>query len=172
MIEKYLKNKETEITDDDLDITSLENDLRKGYVSEKDVQGRIDTAVKTANTDATTKYSQLENTYNETVKTLSAVNEKNATLSLQMKMMKHGFKEENFDEISKLRKSLYADEKDDEKAIAGIAEKFKGTYFKEGDSKPETPPDGEFGSNGNSHRKDVKITRNTPLSELIIKKGE
>lgn len=172
MIEKYLKNKETEITDDDLDITSLENDLRKGYVSEKDVQGRIDTAVKTANTDATTKYSQLENTYNETVKTLSAVNEKNATLSLQMKIMKHGFKEENFDEISKLRKSLYADEKDDEKAIAGIAEKFKGTYFKEADSKPETPPDGEFGGNGNSHRKDVKITRNTPLSELIIKKGE
>lgn len=172
MIEKYLKNKEIKITDDDLDITSLENDLRKGYVSDKEVQGRIDTAVKTANTDATTKYSQLENTYNDTVKTLSAVNEKNATLSLQMKMMKHGFKEENFDEISKLRKSLYADEKDDEKAIAGIAEKFKGTYFKEADSKPETPPDGQFGSNGNSHRKDVKITRNTPLSELIIKKGE
>ena len=116
MIEKYLKNKETKITDDDLDITSLENDLRKGYVSDKEVQSRIDTAVKTANTDATTKYSQLENTYNDTVKNLNAVNEKNATLSLQMKMMKHGFKEENFDEISKLRKSLYADEKDDEKA--------------------------------------------------------
>ena len=172
MIEKYLKNKETKITDDDLDITSLENDLRKGYVSEKDVQGRIDTAVKTANTDATTKYSQLENTYNDTVKNLNAVNEKNATLSLQMKMMKHGFKEENFDEISKLRKSLYADEKDDEKAIAGIAEKFKGTYFKEADSNPETPPDGQFGSNGNSHRKDVKITRNTSLSDLFYKKGE
>lgn len=172
MIEKYLKNKETKITDDDLDITSLENDLRKGYVSEKDVQGRIDTAVKTANTDATTKYSQLENTYNDTVKTLSAVNEKNATLSLQMKMMKHGFKEENFDEISKLRKSLYADEKDDEKAIAGIAEKFKGTYFKEADTKPETPPDGEFKSNSNEHRKDIKITRNTSLSDLFYKKGE
>ena len=89
MIEKYLKSKETKITDDDLDITSLENDLRKGYVSDKEVQSRIDTALKTANTDATTKYSQLENTYNDTVKNLNAVNEKNATLSLQMKMMKH-----------------------------------------------------------------------------------
>lgn len=173
MIEKYLKNKEIKITDDDVDITSLENDLRKGYVSDNDVQNRIDEAVNTANTNATNKYSQLENTYNDTVKNLNAVNEKNATLTLQMKMMKHGFKEENFDEISKLRKSLYADEKDDEKAIAGIAEKFKNTYFEEATpTKLETPPDGEFGGNANKHRKDVKITRNTSISSLFYKKGE
>ena len=173
MIEKYLKNKEIKITDDDVDITSLEKDLRKGYVSDNDVQTKIEEAVNTANTNATDKYSQLENTYNDTVKSLNAVNEKNATLTLQMKMMKHGLKEENFDEISKLRKSLYADEKDDEKAIAGIAEKFKNTYFKETTPiKPETPPDGEFGGNANEHRKDVKITRNTSISNLFYKKGE
>lgn len=173
MIENYLKNKDIQISDNDMDMEALGAELRKGYISEKDVQTKIATAVKEANIKATNDYTTLETNYNETVKNLNAVNEKNATLSLQMKMMKHGFKEENFDEISKLRNSLYADEKDDEKAILSIAEKFKNTYFeKEKDGSLKTPPDGQLGNADGKMKKEIKINRNTSISDLIVKKGE
>lgn len=173
MIENYLKNKDIQISDNDMDMEALGTELRKGYVLEKDVQTRIDNAVKEANTQATANYTTLESNYNETVKNLNAVNEKNATLNLQMKMLKHGFKEENFNEIATLRNSLYKDEKDDEKAIASIAEKFKNTYFeREKEGSLETPPDGKFGSAGGKDKKEIKINRNTSISDLVVKKGE
>lgn len=168
-LKDYLKNKDINITNDDFDISALENKIREGYLTEKDVQTRIDSAVKEAIKKATNDYSTLETNYNDTVKNLNASNEKNVRLNLQMKMMEHGFKKENFDEIEKLRASLYADEKDDEKAISSIAEKFKGTYFEE-KNKPETPPDGQFGSNGRNDKKEIKITRNTSINDLVIRK--
>lgn len=60
-------------------------------------------------------------------------------LSLENKLVKKGFKEENFDEVVKLRNSLYADEKDDDKAIEGIVTRFKNTYFPEAEKKNNIP---------------------------------
>ena len=48
-IKKYIKNKDIEITNDDIDITKLENDLRKGYELSSDVENRVSKAVEEAN---------------------------------------------------------------------------------------------------------------------------
>ena len=37
-IEKYLKNKEEDITNDNIDFTKLQKDLTKGYVKESDIE--------------------------------------------------------------------------------------------------------------------------------------
>ena len=80
-------------------------------------------------------------------------------------MMSHGFKKDQFEEIAKLRSSLFADEQDDEKAIAGIAEKFKGTYFSQSASKPN---DGPLKGDGVA-KPEIKVTRNTSIKDLMKK---
>ena len=57
-----------------------------------------------------------------------------------------GFKEDQFEKVSKMRSSLYADEKDDLKAIDKIVNDFKGTFFPEANTK--TPVPNEPGFNG------------------------
>ena len=116
-------------------------------------------------------YTTLENNYNNQTKILSDTNEKMARVSLESKLVRKGFKEENFDEVVKLRNSLYADEKDDQKAIDMIADKFKNTYFAQEEKTPYTPaPNENGGVNGNngSKTKDIKITRNTSIKDLLI----
>ena len=96
-----------------------------------------------------------------------------ARVSLESKLVRKGFKEENFDEVVKLRNSLYAEEKDDQKAVDQIAEKFKNTYFAE--EKKETPytpapnENGVNGGNNGSQGNDIKITRTTSIKDLFIK---
>jgi predicted nucleotidyltransferase len=110
-IEKYLKNKEAGITNDNIDFDSLTKDIRKGYVDEKEVDSRIKSAVDTQLKESTQKYVDLENKYNDLEKRNTDLTSKNQTLSLERTMIGQGFKEESFDEVSKLRQSLYADEK-------------------------------------------------------------
>lgn len=170
-IEKYLKNKDIKITNDDIDIDSLTKDLRNGYVNEKEVDSRIDSAVKSQLKDSTEKYAKLESDYNALEKRNADLTANNQTLSLEKTMLGQGFKEENFKEVSQLRQSLYADEKDDKIAIQKVAERFKSTYFPE--SKPTVPPvPNEAGmtnnNNGQAIVKTPNVNRKTRVSDLFI----
>ena len=63
----YLKNKDLKITNDDIDIDKLTSDLRKGYVSESEVESRVEKATKDLSAEDSRKYSNLENSYNDMV---------------------------------------------------------------------------------------------------------
>ena len=171
-ITKYLKNKDIKITNDDLDLNAIEKDVYEGYTKNSEIK-QPDYSGYVAKTDfdkLQTDYTTLENNYNTTVKTLSDTNKKMARVSLESKLVRKGFKEENFDEVVKLRKSLYADEKDDQKAVDQIAEKFKNTYFpvkETGQTYNQAPNEGSNKS-GNSKKQDIKITRSTSIKDLFI----
>ena len=171
-ITDYLTNKDVKITDKDFDIEKLENDIRKGYIKETEVESRIDSQKKTWEAekgkeydDLKTKYAVLEKSYNDTVSNLDKANKDLSSERLKTTMMSHGFKKDQFEEIAKLRSSLFAGEQDDEKAIAGIAEKFKGTYFSQLASKPNNGP---LKGDGVA-KQEIKVTRNTSIKDLMKK---
>lgn len=171
-ITKYLKNKEITISNDDLDLNAMEKDLYKGYTKNSDIP-KTDYSGYVKKEDYTklqNDYATLETSYNNQTKVLSDTNDKMARVSLESKLVRKGFKEENFDEVVKLRNSLYADEKDDQKAVDSIAEKFKNTYFAEEkkSSTPFTQAPNEGGVNGTNAPKDIKISRTTSIKDLII----
>lgn len=171
-ITKYLKNKDITISNDDLDLDKMSKDLYKGYTKNSDIEKPDYSGyVKKEDFDKLqSDYTTMENNYNNQTKILSDTNEKMARVSLESKLVRKGFKEENFDEVVKLRNSLYADEKDDQKAVDSIAERFKNTYFAE-EKPPYTPaPNENGGVNGNNGSKtnDIKITRNTSIKDLIL----
>lgn len=174
-IEKYLTNKEIKITDKDFDIDALTKDLRAGYVDEKEVDNRIKVAVDNQLKDSTTKYTDLESKYNDLEKRNADLSSKNNRLSLEKEMIGQGFKEEQFDEVSKLRDSLFSEEKDNKVAIQKVAERFKSTYFP--DTKPTVPPiPNEAGINGGTNNKQeitsnpIEVNRKTKVSSLFIEK--
>ena len=174
-ITKYLKNKDITISNDDLDLDKMSKDLYKGYTKNSDIEKPDYSGyVKKEDFDKLqSDYTTLENNYNNQTKILSDTNEKMARVSLESKLVRKGFKEENFDEVVKLRNSLYADEKDDDKAIEGIVTRFKNTYFREAKKKnniPFTQAPNEGGVNGNNANtgKDIKITRGTSIKDLMI----
>lgn len=172
-ITKYLKNKDIKISNEDLDLEAMSKDVYKGYTKNSDIkQPDYSGYVTKADFDKLQNdYTALEGNYNTTVKTLSDTNDKMARVSLESKLVRKGFKEENFDEVVKLRNSLYADEKDDQKAVDQIAEKFKNTYFAEEKKTPYTPaPNENGGVNGNNGGRDndIKITRNTSIKDLFV----
>ena len=172
-ITKYLKNKDITISNDDLDLEKLSSDLRKGYTKNSDIkEPDYSGYVKKEDFDKLqSDYTTMETNYNNQTKVLSDTNEKMARVSLESKLVRKGFKEENFDEVVKLRNSLYADEKDDQKAVDSIAERFKNTYFAQENKTPYTPaPNENGGVNGNNGSKtnDIKITRNTSIKDLFI----
>lgn len=167
---KYVKNKDLQITNDDIDIEKLTNDLRKGYISENDVASRIDDAKKEWDPKTTTEYTDLQSSYETAIKDLDTANSSIKTKNLELEMMSKGFKKDDFKEVSNLRNSLYADEKDDSKAIENIASRFKDTYFKVIED-PKNDYDNNFiKNNEGSKTKEIKITRNTSLADLKIKK--
>ncbi len=176
-ITKYLKNKDVKINNDDFDFDAMKKDLYKGYTKNEDIKPPKDMVSKADYDKLQSDYSSLETNYNNTVKTLGDTNDKMARVSLESKLVRKGFKDEDFDEVIKLRNSLYADEKDDQKAVDSIAEKFKNTYFANtnntNNGTPYTPAPNEAGiggKNGNSDNKgrDIKITRNTSIHDLMI----
>ena len=172
-IANYLKNKDITISNDDLDLEKLSSDLRKGYTKNSDIkEPDYSGYVKKEDFDKLqSDYTTMETNYNNQTKVLSDTNEKMARVSLESKLVRKGFKEENFDEVVKLRNSLYADEKDDQKAVDIIAERFKNTYFAQENKTPYTPaPNENGGVNGNNgpKTKDIKITRNTSIKDLFI----
>lgn len=170
-ISKYITNKDIQLSNEDINLEKLENDIRKGYVLSDEVEKARQEALKENTTNYTAleeKYNTLEKSYNdiETRNTQLTTNEKN--LKLQVEMVSQGFKKENLEEISALRNSLFKDEEDDAKAVSMIKEKYKATYFPEVEQKPVIPNETSFNST-TEPKKEIKITRKTSLRDLIIK---
>ena len=172
-IKKYIKNKDIEISNDDFDITKLENDLRKGYELSSDVDKKVSDAVaeanktsKTAYDELQTKYNEIQTKYDDIEKRNTDITERNKALQLENVMTREGFKEEDFKDISSMRYSMFGDEKDDAKAISQIKEKFKNTYFP---TEPVKPKDDLPINNGSVEPPKPQVTRKTNISEIVNK---
>jgi hypothetical protein len=87
-----------------------------------------------------------------------------------VEIISQGFKKDDIGEVSKLRNTIYADEQDNSKAIGMIKERYGATFFPqvEETKKVEVPEDTAF-NQPTKPQEDIKITRNTKISSLIIK---
>lgn len=170
-IEKYLKNQDITLTNEDIDTERLIKDLQNGMISETEANSRVENAKKEWQKESTKAYADLESKYNELEKRNGDLTTSYAQLKLENVMTREGFKEENFKEVAQLRSSLYAEEKDDNKAIESIKEKFKSTYFPEDNKTPFTPAPNEAGVKANqdsgAKKEEIKITRDTSLKDLM-----
>lgn len=168
-LSKYLINKDVQITNDDFDTEKLSKDLYKGYKSNAEVEKELKGLVSKDDYDKLqANYSKLEDTYNSTINTLNDTNNKMARITLESKLTRKGFKESDFDDVINIRKSIYANEKDDNKAIDEIAEKFKNTYFPT-KSEYSPAPNEEPLNNSNTKIDNIKITRSTSVKDLLLK---
>ncbi len=169
-IKKYLKNNEINITNDDLDIDKLTKDLTKGMVNAE--EATKDLVPKSDLDRLSGEMATLQANYETTVKSLDDVNDKNKTLSLEKEMIGLGFKEEHFDEVSKLRNTLFSDEADDKKAIGLVKEKYNATYFPTNQKTDVVVPnEGNLQTKSTTKTEQpIKVGRLTKFSDLIIKK--
>ena len=161
-IKKYIKNKDIELSNDDFDIDKLESDLRKGFVSQDEVE-EVNISSKTEYDTLKKQYEELQNNVNDYEKRNTDLVEKNKSLSLENVMTRAGFKEEDFKDISAMRYSMYG-ELDDVKAIESIKEKYKNTYFP---TQPEKPKDDLPINNGVSKPVEPKVNRLTKIKDLM-----
>lgn len=168
-IEKYLTNKDITLTNDDIDTAKLIKDLQNGMINESEAEKRIEDARKEWEKESTKSYSELEAKYNDLEKRNADLTSKNSQLHLQNVMTREGFKEEQFEEISKLRTSMYAED-DDETAVKNIKEKFKNTYFPEPEKvvTPVVPNENKINTE-NTKQEPIKVTRNTKIQDLFLK---
>ena len=176
-IKKYIKNKDFEINEGDFDIEKLEKDLRKGYVEESSVEEKVKSALddykKTSKADYDKlkgEYDTLQNSVADYEKRNTDLAERNKTLSLQNVMVREGFKEEDFKDISSMRYSMYADEVDDAKAISYIKEKFKDTYFPTQPTDPPKAKDDIPLNNGVVEPTKPNVSRLTSIKDILNKK--
>lgn len=171
-ISKYLKNKDIQVSNDDIDIEKLEKDIRKGYVSSEE----LDKAKETIEKEFTTKYTTLEDEKNKLEKSYADIEARNTELTTnkreleqRVEMVSLGFKKEDLDEVSKLRNSVYAEEQDDVKAFSSIKERYGSTFgFTKEPEKPVVPNEPSFNST-TEKKQEIKITRNTSIKDLVIK---
>ncbi len=170
-ISKYLKNKDIQLSNDDINIEKLENDIRKGYVLSEEVDKARTDSIK----ESTSKYAELETKYNALEKNYNDLQAKNVEqnntiggLNLQVEMVTQGFTKDKFNEVSQLRNTLFKDETDDSKAIGMIKEKFGATYFPKAETKIEVPNDSNFNTQ-NKQQQEIKITRKTSIRDLFKK---
>lgn len=170
-IEKYLTNKDITLTNDDIDTARLIKDLQNGMISEDEANTRLENAKKEWEKESTKTYSDLEAKYNDLEKRNGDLTTSNARLKLENIMTREGFKQEDFNEVAKLRSSLYENESDDLKAIQEIKDRYKSTYFQEEKSIFTPAPDegAVKGDTKEATSEPIKITRNTSLKDLIIK---
>jgi len=170
-ISKYLKNKDIQLSNEDVDFEKLEKDIRKGYVLSEEVDKARTDSIK----ESTSKYAELETKYNALDKSYNDLQAKNVELTnnnsglkLQMEMVSQGFSKDKFDEVSQLRTTLFKDEVDDSKAIGMIKEKFGATYFPKTETKTEVPNETNFNTQNKTER-EIKITRKTSVRDLFKK---
>lgn len=170
-IEKYLTNKDITLTNDDIDTAKLIKDLQNGMISEDEANTRLENAKKEWEKESTKMYSDLEAKYNDLEKRNGDLTTNNARLKLENIMTREGFKQEDFNEVAKLRSSLYENESDDLKAIQEIKDRYKSTYFQEEKSIfTQAPDEGAVkGDTKEVSSEPIKITRNTSLKDLLIK---
>ena len=169
-ITKYLKNKDIELSNDDLNIEKLEKDIRKGYVLSEEVDNARKEAVK----ESTSKYTELETKYNNLEKSFNDLQAKNVEttksnggLKLQLEMMKQKFPEDKLEQVSKLRTTVYAEVEDDTQALEKIKEDFKGTFFPTVEKvKTEVPEETNFKASPKTEDK-ISITRKTSIKNFF-----
>lgn len=170
-ITKYLKTKDIQLSNDDIDIEKLEKDIRKGYVSSDEIERAKESITK----EYTTKYTALEEEKNKWEKSYADLEARNTQLAtnerglkLQVEMVSQGFKKEDLDEVSKLRSSIYADEEDDSKAIANIKERYGSTFGfnKEPETKQVSIPNENQFNETNPQKQEINITRLTSIKDL------
>lgn len=173
---KFVKNKDLKFSNDDFDLEGLESAIRKGYTADSDVASKIKNATKDmVSKDEYNKVqkdlSEMKSNYDNTVKTLNDTNEKMSEISFNSKLAENHFNRKDYAEVREIRNSIYKDVKDDDEAIKSIAEKFKGTYFPESKTEDFNKAPNESGLNkGNTDQgKEIHITRNTRIRDLLIK---
>ena len=173
-IKKYIKNKDIELSNDDLDIEKLEKDLLKGYELSSQVEKKVSSAVEEANktskssyTELETKFNELQTKYDDIEKRNTDITERNRNLALDNVMVKAGFKDDDFNDIRTMRNTMYGEIKDDKEAIAKIKEKYHNTYFP---TPVEKVKDDLPINNGVSEPKEPVVTRKTSIKDLLIKK--
>ena len=173
-ISKYLTNKDIQLSNDDINIEKLEKDIRKGYVLSDEVDKARQEALKenTANyTELEEKYNKLEKSYNDIESRNTELTNSKRGLEQKVEMVSLGFKKEDFDEVSKLRNSVYAEEQDDSKAFASIKERYGATFGFQKQEEVKTPviPDETSFNSTTKPKEEIKVTRKTNLKDLIIK---
>jgi len=171
-IKKYIKNKDIELSNDDINIDKLESDLRKGYVLQDEVEKEVSKAVEDVKVSSKgeyetlkKQYDELQNSYSDIEKRNTDLAEKNKSLTLENVMTREGFKQEDFKDISAMRYSIYG-ELDDEKAIQSIKEKYKNTYFPTPEEKPK---DDLPINNGVVQPVEPKASRLTKIKDMMKK---
>lgn len=167
-IKKYLKN-DVQITNDDIDIESLTNDLRKGYVVEKDITDKLTKEFETKLADATKENTQkiasLQNDYDSlTTKYNESVNQKK-TSDLKLSIIANGFKNDDVDEVLNLRTTRFKEITDDNEALGKVKEQYGKVFF---DTKVDVAPNEPKMNTTQSVVEPKKpITRNTSIRDLL-----
>ena len=171
-IKKYIKNKDIELSNDDIDIDKLTNDLRKGYELSSEVDNKIKSAIDEAKKTSKVDYDKLvqeneklQNSITDYEKRNTDLADKVKTVSLERTMVEYGFNRDQFEEVSKMRSSLYGEEADDDKAISQIKEKFKNTYFPNIEA-PKQKDDAPI-NNGVAEPKEINVNRKTSIKDLM-----
>ena len=171
-ISKYITNKDIQLSNDDVNIEKLEKDIRKGYILENERESAVNEALDNYKKESTSKYAELETKYNELEKSYNALEERNSSITasnddlrLEVEMVSQGFDKDKFKEIAQLRNTLYAEEKDNAKAISMIKDKFGATYFPK-ESKVEVPNESNFGQ-ASVENHEINITRKTSIKDLM-----
>lgn len=171
-ISKYLTNKDIQLSNDDINIEKLEKDIRKGYVLSDEIEKARQEALK----ESTATYTELEDKYNKLEKSYNDIEARNTELTsslnnskLEVEIISQGFRKEDIGEVSKLRTTIYGEEEDNSKAISQIKERYNATFFPQQEvaKQVDIPEDTAF-NQLSKQKEDIKITRNTDISKLII----
>ena len=175
-ISKYLKNKDITLSNDDVDIEKLTNDLRKGYVEESEANSKAKATYEAELKDlrkqfeekanlAESKYTVLENSFNDINAKLTDTTKELGAERLKTVALENGFSSSDVEEVSKLRTSLYSDIQDDTEAVQKIKERYGKSFFD--NSITQAPEENTFGSGNQTKKNDVVITRNTSIQDLM-----
>lgn len=178
-ISKYLTNKDVSISNDDIDFEKLTNDLRKGYIEEKQANANLESRLKEVNADyenklksareeTTTKLTELQNSYDDLNSKYTEQGNKLRESNLRVTISEAGFNSNDFDKVQKLRTTYYNDVENDTEAVQKIKEEFGKVYF--GSKQNQAPNESKFSSSNGTKEPDVVITRNTSIKDMIRKK--
>ena len=80
-IKKYIKNKDIEISENDIDIEKLEKDLRKGYELSSEVDEKIKNAVEESKKNSKTEYEKLKGEYDSLQTNITEYEKRNTDLA-------------------------------------------------------------------------------------------
>ena len=166
-IKKYLK-KDVEISNDDIDIEKLTEDLRKGYVVEKDLTSKLtkdfENSLAEKTKEYTSKIATMQNDFDSLTAKYNEQSNQVKTSNLKVSILSNGFKAEDIDEVAKLRTAMYGEIADDNEALSKVREQYGKVFF---ETKVDTAPnEGKMNTTPPVENK-PEITRNTSIKDLI-----